>query len=89
MKSLVSQVKLAAESLVNHLYGADLIDGGRRSRDLFGLRRAFLPVVRAALRIADGLGQHLTQLILRLRRLPRDRSLPLSHGVYVGCPREN
>ena len=72
------------------LYGpADLIDGGRRSRDLFGLRQALRPVVRAGLGIADGLGQHLTQLSLRLRRLPRDRSLPLSHEVYVGCPRQN
>ena len=43
-------------------------------------------MVRAGLGIADGLGQHLTQLSLRPRRLPRDRYLPVSHEVYVGMP---
>jgi hypothetical protein len=90
MKSVVSRVKLAADRWVDHLYGpADLIDGDRRSHDLFGLRQALQPVVRAGLGIADVLGQHLTQLSLRLRPLPRDRCLPVSHKVYVGCPREN
>jgi hypothetical protein len=46
----------------------------------FGLRRAF----RLWLRIADSFGQHLAQLGLRLRWLPRDRCLPTSHGNYVG-----
>src|SRR6266850_2445389 len=49
MKSVVSRVKLAADRWSDHLYGpADLIDGGRR-RDLFGLRQALQPVVRAGL----------------------------------------
>ena len=86
MKSVVSRVKLAADRWGDHLYGpADLIDGGRR-RDLFGLRQALRTVVRPGLSIADGLGEHLTQLSLRLRRLPRDRYLPVSHEVYVGMP---
>ena len=86
MKSVVSRVKLAADRWGDHLHGpADLIDGGRR-RDLFGLRQALRTVVRPGLSIADGLGQHLTQLSLRLRRLPRDRYLPVSHEVYVGMP---
>ena len=53
----------------------------------FGLRRALRPLVRIGLRVADGLGQHLAQLSLRLRRLPRKaRFLPLGHGHYVGMP---
>ena len=65
---------------------ANLIDVGRPSRDHFGLR-ALRPVLRAGLRVADGLGQHLAQLSLRLRRLPRKaRFLPLGHGHYVGMP---
>ncbi len=53
---------------------------------IFGLR-ALRPVLRAGLRVADGLGQHLAQLSLRLRRLPRKaRFLPLGHGHYVGMP---
>jgi hypothetical protein len=63
---------------------ADLIDGGRR--DLFGLRQVLRPVVRTGLGISDGLGQRLTQLSLRLRRLPHDRYLPVSHERYVGMP---
>jgi hypothetical protein len=51
--------ELAAEREVD-IYGpADLIDAGRRSRDAFGLWQALRPVVRAGLRVADGLGQHL------------------------------
>ena len=38
---------------------ADSIDAGRPSRDLFGLWQALWTVVRAGLRVADGLGQHL------------------------------
>ena len=65
---------------------ANLIDVGRPSRIIFGLR-ALRPVLRAGLRVADGLGQHLAQLSLRLRRLPRKaRLLPLGHGHYVGMP---
>jgi hypothetical protein len=46
----------------------------------FGLRRALRPVLRTGLRVADGLGQHLAQLGLRLRRFPREaRFLPVSH----------
>src|SRR5260370_29065261 len=53
---------------------------------IFGLR-ALPPVVRAGLRVADGLGQQLAQLGLRLRRLPRKaRFSPLGHGHYVGMP---
>ena len=52
----------------------------------FGLRRVFRPVVRAGLRVAEGLGQHLAQLGLRLRWFPRDRCLPVSHKHYVGIP---
>jgi hypothetical protein len=40
--------------------GTDLIDAGRSSRDPFDLRQALRPLVRAGLRVADGLGQHLT-----------------------------
>jgi len=37
--------------------------------------------------VSIGLGQHLAQLSLRLRRLPRKaRFLPLGHGDYVGMP---
>ena len=53
----------------------------------FGLRQALRRVVRAGLRVADGLGQHLAQLSLRLCRLPRvARFLPVSHKRYVGMP---
>jgi hypothetical protein len=45
-----------------------------------GLRRA----LRLKLRIADGFGQHLAKLSLRLRRLSRKGFLPLGHGQYVG-----
>ena len=66
---------------------ANLIDVGRPSRDHFWRLRALRPVLRAGLRVADGLGQHLAQLSLRLRRLPRKaRFLPLGHGDYVGMP---
>src|SRR5215216_8147905 len=64
---------------------ADLIDVSHPSHDLCVLRRALRFVVRAGLRVADGLGQHLAQLSLRLRRFPREaRSLPVSHRSYVG-----
>ena len=62
---------------------ANLIDVGRPSRDHFGLR-ALRPVLRAGLRVADGLGQHLAQLRLGLRRLSREVLLPLSHYEYMG-----
>jgi hypothetical protein len=38
------------------------------------------------LRVADGFGQHLAELSLRLRRLARGL-LPLGHGPYVGMQR--
>ena len=64
---------------------ADLIDAGRASRCLFGLRQALGSVVRAGLRVADGLGQHLTQLSLRLCRFPGEAGfLPVGHGHYMG-----
>jgi len=55
---------------------------------IFGLR-ALRPVLRAGLRVADGLGQHLAQLSLRLggSRVKLD----FCHWVTVtmwGCPRE-
>lgn len=65
---------------------ADLIGAGRASRDRFGLRQALRSMVRAGLRVADGFGQHLAQLGLRLRRFPRKGFLPVSHGPYVGMP---
>jgi hypothetical protein len=50
--------ELAAER--GEPYGsAELIDVARPSRDPFGLRQALRPVVRAGLRVADGLSQHL------------------------------
>jgi hypothetical protein len=56
----------------------------------FGLRRALRPLVRIGLRVADGLGQHLAQLGLRLGWLLREaRFLPVSHNRYMGCLREN
>jgi hypothetical protein len=64
---------------------ANLIDVGRLAAIFFGLRRALRPVLRAGLRIADGLGQHLAPLSLRLRRR-KARFLPLGHGHYVGTP---
>jgi len=51
---------------------ADLIDVSRPSHDLFDLRRVLRPVVRAGLRVADGLGQHLAHPSLRLPRFPRE-----------------
>jgi hypothetical protein len=51
--------ELAAEREVDTYGPADLIDAGCRSRDTFGLWQALRPVVRAGLRVADGLGQHL------------------------------
>jgi hypothetical protein len=39
-----------------------------------------------SLRIADGFGQHLTQLSLGLRWFSCEGFLPLSHGHYVGMP---
>ena len=63
-----------------------LSTGGELGLILLGLRLMFRPVLRAGLRVADGLGQHLTQLSLRLRWLPRDRCLPVSHDLYLGMP---
>jgi hypothetical protein len=41
------------------------------------------------LSVADGLGQHLAQLSLGLRRFARRCSLPCGHEQYVGCGRDN
>ena len=61
--------------------------GDRSGLIVLGLCGALRPLVRGILRVADGLGQHLAQLSLRLRRLPRKaRFLPLGHGHYVGMP---
>ena len=51
---------------------------------LLGLRQALW----LGLRVADGFGEHLTQLSLRLRRLARC-FLSLGHEQYVGCRRGN
>jgi hypothetical protein len=51
-----------------------------------GRRGGLRPVDRAGLRVADRLGQHLTQLSLRLRWYARDRCLPVGHELYVGMP---
>jgi len=51
--------ELAAEREVDTYGPADLIDAARRSRDPFGLWQALRPAVRAGLRVADGLSQHL------------------------------
>ena len=68
---------------------ADLFDVSGPGRDLFGLREALLPVVRAGLRVTGGLCQHLAQLSLRLVRLPRKaRFLPVRHRLYVGTTEE-
>ena len=48
----------------------------------FDLRQALW----LGLRVADGLGEHLAQLSLRLWRLAREGFLPLGHGQYVGMP---
>jgi len=81
MKSVGSRVKRGPDGLGGYPNGpADLI-----GRDLFGLRQALRPMVRARLRIADGLGQHLAQFRLRLRGFPRESSfLPANHQNYVG-----
>ena len=52
----------------------------------FDLGRVFRPFIRGGLRVADGLGQHLTQFSLRLRWFPCDRCAPVSHGRYMGMP---
>lgn len=67
-------------------YGpADLFDVSGPGRDLFGLREALRPVVRAGLRVTGGLCQHLAQLSLRLGGLPCEaRFLPVRHRHYVG-----
>ncbi len=46
----------------------------------FDLRRALW----LGLCVADGLGEHLAKLSLRLRRFAREGFLPLGHGQYVG-----
>jgi len=77
------------ETKLPSLLGAGSSDQqtGRLRLIFFGLRLMFRPVVRAGLlRVADGLGQHLAQLCLRLRRCPRDGCLPVSHYHYVGMP---
>ena len=64
---------------------ADLIDLFDCSRDLVDLRQALPLIVRARLRIADGLGQHLAQFRLRLRRFPREVGfLPGNHNRHMG-----
>ena len=63
--------------------------GGQLRLIFFGLRRVFRPVVRAGLRVANGLRQHLAELSLRLRRFPRDGFLPVSHTLYMGMLEAN
>jgi hypothetical protein len=46
------------------------------------------PTLRFGLSVADGLGQHLAEFGLRLRRFPLGW-LPVGHGRYVGTRREN
>ena len=41
---------------------------------------------RLSLRIADGLGEHLAQLSLGLRRFLRKGFLPLCHQYHMGMP---
>ena len=69
-------------------YGrAYLVDAGGLNRNVFVLRQALGPVVRAGLGVTDGLGQHQAQLSLRLRRFPRGfRFLPVCHRHHVGMP---
>src|SRR5882757_421272 len=79
MKSVVSRMKLAADRWPG-------IFNRRKPPQL----RSFWPLTGASacgagLRVADGLGQHLAQLSLRLWRFPREaRFLPVSHRSYVG-----
>jgi hypothetical protein len=47
-----------------------------------GLRRA----LRLGLRVADGLGQHLSQLGLGFLRFTRKAFCPCGHKQYVGVP---
>ena len=54
--------------------------------NFLGLRLKFRPLVRACLRVADGLGQHLAQLCLALRGCAGNGCLPVCHGHYVGMP---
>jgi hypothetical protein len=46
-------------------------------------------MVRAGLRIADSLGQHLTKFSLRFGRFPRTRFLPVCHALYIGMRAAN
>jgi hypothetical protein len=64
---------------------ADLVNARDCRRDLFDLPQALPFIVRARLRVADSLGQHLAQFSLRLGRFPRESSfLPANHQDYVG-----
>ncbi|HYI30477.1 MAG TPA: hypothetical protein VD863_21770 [Bradyrhizobium sp.] len=42
--------------------------------------------LRLGLRVTDGLGQHLAQLSLGLRRFLREGFLPLCHPFHMGMP---
>jgi len=64
-------------------------EGGQLGLIVLGLGGAFRPVLRNWLRVADRLGQHEAQLILRHRWLPRGRRFPLCHRVYMGTPEPN
>jgi len=59
---------------------------GRLGLIVLCLRGAFRPLIRARLRVADGLRQHQAQFVLRFRRLPRDRCFPLCHESLYGVP---
>jgi len=67
----------------------DLIGAGSHGGDLFGLRQALRFAIGAEFRVADRFGEHLAQLSLGLRWLPRNGCLPVGHGYYVGMPDEN
>ena len=61
-----------------------MLAGDQLGLIVLGLCGPFCPLVRGSLRVADGVRQHLAQLRLRLRGLPRNRCLPLSHDLYMG-----
>jgi hypothetical protein len=59
--------------------------GARYAQGLVTIFLGFRPALWFGLRVADGLGKHLAQLSLRLRRLARC-FLPLGHPVHMGMP---